>query len=330
MSAWTGSTSDRVVACPPSVALPAVFEPAGADANAGNSGHKLLECAVNDPSARAAALEATGIDVVACLPAGKHRTEVAFAYNPLTDTARVIETSGHRGYSVEPHEIPMTLDVVTEEPDDKWTVTDWKLGSQYVGADSWQLTLAALAVSRAAGDVDVTVRIVQKGDSGPAIRERHLDALDLAAAAADVRRTWERVTEARALVASGRVPDVHRGDHCQYCPAWRSCPATTALARSVLDLSVPDVAAMVASLSPADAGALYERLKAGEKFLAAVKDALSTYAGNEPLALPDGRRVELVTVQAERAEMAPTGQKIPYSYTKLQVRGKAAKKEAAE
>lgn len=335
MSDWTGSTSDRVFACPPSVALPAVFEPGGADARAGTDGHAALETYIATGTGLEAAVAALGTDPRYVLPEGIHRTERAYAYSPVRDEAREIVTDGHRGYvDIREDEIPMTLDVVTRgglHVGASATVTDWKLGNSPVYPDSWQLTLAALAVSRAHGLDEVTVQIVQKQPSGPpAVRSRTLDTIDLAVAADAVRRTWERVTEARALVASGRVPDVRRGDHCTYCPAWRSCPATVALARGVLDLQVADVASVVAALAPAEAGHLYERMKAGEKFLDEIKKALSEYAGREPLPLADGRRVELVTVAAERAEMAPTGNKIPYTYTKLQVRGKAARKEAAE
>jgi len=291
---------DRAAQCPASVALPGVHETSDYAAD-GNDAHSKIESVLRGKKTWQAA--GLAFDPHACLPKGDHHVEVPYAYDPIGDYARVLViTDGHRSYDsasvpVRDTEIPMTLDVVTRG-DDGWTITDWKTGFLGKTVDTLQLTIAALSVARAHRAESVTVQIAHVlGDGRCSIAPRTLDALDLDAAADAVRRIQERAVEARALVASGRVPETFPSeDGCRYCPALAFCPAHISMARSVLATTwdPATVTSAIEAMTIEEAGALWLKLKSGEKMLEAIGKSLRARAEAEPLSLPDGRVLKMV------------------------------------
>jgi len=321
----TGSTMDRVSYCAASAALPAVYAPSSPEAVAGTEAHEVMEHAT---AGSEQAVDELGWDPRAVLPAGRHETEAAYWYNPVTDTGGRLLAKG-RDYARAPEgAIPMRLDVVTFGDDGHITITDWKTGERFISPETLQLTVAALAVARAHGVDVVTVQIAQ-GTIGvpPKVRPRTLDVFDLDAAADQMRRIWERIVEARALVMSGRMPDVYPSeDACRYCPCWSSCPAHVAMARAVLapTWDPANVAAIVDAMTPEEAGGLWLRLKSGEALLEAIGKALRAYAERSPLPLPDGKELAMVSQTQTRPVMAPTGETKQVTFLKAIQRKRSA------
>lgn len=318
MSRLTASGADRADACPASFALPAVFAEAGKHADDGTDLHARLERAIvgHELDARGDCRERRDwrelglpFDPFAALPIGRHESETAWAYDPISDTGRALTNGAHRDYSAtEPHEVPMTIDVITTDDAGQVTITDWKTGHRGASVQTLQLVVNALAVARARGLDSVTVAIAHVQGDRVHVTSRTLDAIDLAAAAAQVRGIVERINDARAIVASGRVPDVYPSeDACRYCPCMASCPAHVALARSVLGQTwePATVATAIEAMSPSEAGELWYRFKAGEDLLEQIGKSLRARCEREALPLPDGRVLRMVAQTQVRPVMVP-------------------------
>lgn len=334
---WTGSATDRVFACASSAALPAVHETQGGkDADEGHAVHAFIYIGISKGHQPALAwverfhpallARCQQIDLAPAFALGRPvAAEVAYAYDIATDTARIVGTNLGRAYGeLGPTEIPTTTDIELEASDGMRIVLDAKSGWKQVRAEeSKQIRLHGLAMARARGLDGVRVGILQIDDEGrvkPALVD--LDDLDLGAFSHDMRRAWERVESARALVARGGVPDVTTGDHCGFCPAFAACPARVALARSVLGLQRDQVAAQIQAMAPDEAGALWERYKAGEELVELIGEQLRAYAEREPLQLPDGRTIEMVPQTQVRAITAPTGETKTITFLVARARGK--------
>ncbi len=337
MSTWTGSATDRVFACPASLALPAVFEQGGRDATDGHTVHGFLYrgLTLGRPTALAwlraeepelvPRCEAISLDSVFRL-GDTFAAEVAYAYDVATDTARIIGTNLGRRYGrLGATEIPTTTDIELRAPVGVVVILDAKSGWRQVSArDSMQIRMHALAVSRARGLDRVRVGILQIDDEGTATAEvLELDDMELDAFSFEVRQAWGRVEAARAELAAGRVPDVATGDHCRYCPAWASCPSRVALARSTLSLEAATVKGQIEAMTPDEAGDLWLRYKVGEELLEVIGVQLRAYAERAPLQLADGRTVEMVPQRQVRSVMVPSpdGATKVVEFLKATVRG---------
>jgi hypothetical protein len=162
----SASSMDRADRCPPSHWLP-LDRITSPYAISGNGVHDFIVCffavylldkAAGVAPARKAALEK--VPKVAphrglcealpleALPEGG-KLELAFAYNPQTDTARVLGVNigrAYREHGALPHEICGTADCVGKVGD-VLHIYDWKSGWLPVGA--WQLRFLALVAARA-------------------------------------------------------------------------------------------------------------------------------------------------------------------------------------
>lgn len=160
------------------------------------------------------------------------RTETAFAYNVMADTARELPTTiTRRDYaSCSDEEIPTTLDAWWVETEEDGTRTacvgDWETGwSRYKGRvrDSMTMALGALCVSRVYGCEQARVMIWRVTDDG------------IRTDSAMIGEGHEWSLDARAFqIASlhfdmggndDEPPPPQPGSHCaeQFCPALSTC-----------------------------------------------------------------------------------------------------------
>ena len=156
-------------------------------------------------------------------------SEVAIAWNPQADTARVLAVGQARDYSrAMPGEFCGTIDlVVIDEPNKAVTIYDWKTAPPGVTPKDAtdQLVANAIAVSRAFAarcpDFDIAYAAVTVREDGAHWAEPvELSVFDLEAAAADLR-------DLLATPYADAQPQP--GPHCKerYCKARGTCPATT-------------------------------------------------------------------------------------------------------
>lgn len=292
----TGSGLDRAAHCPPAFALPGVRHDS-ADAARGRGVHAYLEqlvagaprdealATVTDPAVRSIC---EGIDPDQVC-AGE--AEVSYAYNVRTGRARRTDTPG-RMYETGDDEIPGTMDRVHREPSGRPVVTDWKNTSYSVDIEAArpQVEFYALCAARECGHPSAGCAVGVITEDGAIAWERwHLDEDALLLVAARVRRTWDKVQQARAEKLEYErstglvwVPDVARGAWCRYCPAQVYCPAV----RAAVSLG----AAMPEQITPEAAAEGFLRaqtLALAEKELRAAVGLF--HDDNGPIPLPDGR-----------------------------------------
>lgn len=282
----TGSALDRIEQCPASEVLPHIIEPSSSDAQRGNIIHDYLQAVAEhgaeealarvDPEHRAMC---AAIDLDQ-LPARDVAAEVAFAWVPETGEAVELGRGLGRDYSKAPEgAICGTADAVALIGDDAVYVGDYKTGHRPPRVeDLLAIRFYALCAARVYGRDRAIVEVLRIAEDGTTWPDRlELDALDLA-------EVEERIRRALDAVAASDGKTVHPGDHCRYCPAYRTCPATLAVAR---ELSVSD--AHLPELTPETAPAAFARVKEIEKVLAVVKKELSEYAKLHPFATPAGK-----------------------------------------
>lgn len=303
----TGSGAERFLQCRASSVLPRVWSASTAGATRGQETHGHLERVSNgmapadsldavDPKYRGAVeavdLDALGGDLALA-------AEVALAYSPETDTARVIGQSLERDYStVRDDEIPMTLDIVgVRHAESLGIVRDWKSGWQRLAPTkrNAQMFGGSLAVARAF-DVDVVdAQLVYLRDGTSIRRDRHrFEPAELAVVAAEIAQAWTRALADRERFAHGEHIEPTEGSWCSYCPSRWHCPAKIALMRAVVDpdgLEIPKGTA-----SPVVAAEALVRIQRAKKLLKDAETAIYAAAAEEPLLLevqPDGTEVWL-------------------------------------
>lgn len=232
---------------------------------------------------------------------GEWRAEQAFAYDPLTDTGRVLGAVRGRAYPApeSPTEIVGTVDaLIVDERASAALVVDWKTGDDRsrMTADAGanlQLRGYALMVSRALGVDSVDVAVVRIGSQGVTVTRHAYDAFDLGPAAEELRQLLASVPTAQP------VP----GLHCRRCRAVAECPATVNAADTIAPRS-PDPVPL--EVTADNAGALLVRLRAVQAACDQVEAALKLFAdANGGVDLGDGRRWRRVTT--ERASIRLDG-----------------------
>ena len=259
----TGSGIERTVACRASAVLPRVWRASTSYAARGTEVHAYLERISNGmPAADSLVLVAEehraaceAIDLPPLAEDLALSAEVALAYNPVANTARVLGQSLERDYrSIEPDEIPLTIDVAGLAGD-TGIVRDYKTGWSKLARTrgNWQMRGAAIAIARAFDRDQVDAQLIYLREGKVAWRDRAgFDAFELAGIAAELRITHERVIADRALAAAGGYVEPTQGPWCRYCPSWSSCPAQAALVRWALtgegDQRPIDVRDLVAAL----------------------------------------------------------------------------------
>lgn len=296
----SGSSLDRTVLCPPSAALPQIFDGNESDDDAksrGSAVHKFLD-----------RVATSGREVALAEVDAKHRercesintakladrlslsTEVAIAYNWRDDTARILKPAAPRVYEIDTDsEVPATGDVVAYDP---------KAGRVYVGdykgprawlpkpQNSMQLGVEAVALARIYGADEATLEYIRILDNGEPIRfDATLDVFGIEAAAGRIRETMELVESTRSELDSGRVPNVTEGPWCRYCPAKMHCPAKTAGMRAVL--AGENKISLREPITPENASQFYAMIRKAKDLLAQADAAAYAYAKLTPIHVRD-------------------------------------------
>lgn len=288
MTIATGSSTDRAVHCRASCVLPRAWAESTDYAEAGTAKHDHFQRVADGMAAEESLAkvpeahreECAAIDLADLAGEMRLTPEIAFAYNPVTDTARVIGKGIARDYStVTDDELPMTLDLAGLAGD-VGIVGDYKTGWRALppAADNWQMRGGALAVSRAFGVDEVDARLIYVRDGRVARRDRAtFGALDLLGFAAELGAVWKRAQADRVAYAAGAHVEPTEGPWCRYCPSAWSCPARTGLIKSALagELSGPVRAMDVPRLLP--------RVTDAIKALGAVKAQIMAMAASEPI-----------------------------------------------
>lgn len=169
--------------------------------------------------------------------------EMTIAYNPVTDTARVLGSGLDRQYEeagLEEDEIPVTMDVIGLDRKDgpvRGVVVDYKTGWGRIAPThkNWQMKGGALALARAFDLDEVVAQLIYLREGKAARRDRAVfSAADLAAIAGEARMRHALAMSDRALyVQSNITPDAVRGSWCKYCPSFFSCPGQIGLMKAM-------------------------------------------------------------------------------------------------
>lgn len=187
-------------------------------------------------------------------------------------------------------------------------VADHKTGRTQVYPESAQL--AAYAIAAADGETAEKVETVigqldvsdDLQEATWIIRRKTYEVMDLGAERARVRLIVRNVEDARAKHARGEVLDVREGDHCDYCPAWQSCPAKVGAIATVASLAGLAAPQVVIPVTAENAGAVWLAIDAMEAVLRTAREKVKELAKAGPVALPDGR--ELWCEESERETVA--------------------------
>lgn len=288
----SASQLKRAEACPASEALPQTGETNEWSA-AGTRLHTFLE-RVAQVGRDVALAEAPEEDKerfalidLGPLPVGcGSQQEVAFAYDPATGTARVIQLDSARGYAglLRPGELPGTADVVAVGPTSVM-VGDYKSdhGHDETAPSperNFQLQFLGLAAARAFGRDAVVMELYRVSDDGSVRVERAgLDAFQLEDVAARIAKLVTRVAAAQV---KGAQLQTMLGAHCRYCPARQSCPAQVGLIQQLAGGHWPQ------PITQENARLAFETWTAAKKGLGLFEGQLKAWAKDFPVDLGDG------------------------------------------
>lgn len=323
----TGSKLPLVMACPAAAALPQIDTPAGPPAVAGTIRHRFLELVGQgvDPVEAAAEAPAEFRQFLLAIDPDKIRrgivTEAAFAIDWRNRTARYLGANLGRNYpELGPTEIALTIDVMGVDLAARRALAeDWKTGRSRFGPPEEYPQTAAAAVAiawcwPAVVDVDVGLLYVENASGEVYPSRGSLDVFALEAFADALEAAMDAVGEARALVAAGGTPTVRPGDHCAYCPAFKACPAKTALIRQL-----PDVEPWqrdpgqrqrwlverfgVGFMTPERLGETWAQLELLDEVLSALRGEIRGYvmSGTE-IPLPNGWKISAVETTREELD----------------------------
>lgn len=292
----TGSGIERHMNCAASAVLDRVWSESSTHAARGTAIHdhlyRMAQGMLEDESLALVDLDhrdaAKTCDVTALADDLTLSPEVALAYRPADDTARLIGQGLARDYStVGLDEIPLTIDLAGRRQDHA-VVRDYKTGHRNVtrAGVNWQLIGAALAVSRTFDLDEVEAEIIYVRPGRDVYRDTaRLTGLELAGYAAELRASMARVERDRARHAAGEHVEPTEGSWCQYCPSKWACPAKVGTLRLGLD-----IAASKAPIPAGDVVKARELLRVARRQIEALERKLDD-ALSEPLLLsvePDG------------------------------------------
>lgn len=285
----TASQIQRLMACPASNALPHV-ESTSPWAKDGTELHSFL-ASVNDgedvdralgkiESERAYAI-CDSFDW-ARMPVGvQFAAEVSIAIDVATGKARELGRGMGREAAyrfLTPFEVAGTIDVVALAPG-YVAIWDYKSGFKRQQAKtSWQLRTLSVIAARLWDKPEARAALIFVPEAHVEWQSRaRFDRLDLDTFLMQLRAMHTDIAAEAGFVADGTAK-FKAGPHCDYCPAFSSCPAQMSLVRR---LTGGDLEAELRSyhpLTPASAGVAWRQIKAAEMWLKKAKTAVLLYA----------------------------------------------------
>lgn len=304
----TGSKLPLQMICPASAVLPWIDEPPGESALHGSTTHAFLQDCATDgrdvalerapeearPFLKAVDLESLTIDLV---------PEATFALDWRKRSARYVGSCLNRNYPPPESdtEIYLTSDIFGVSATAA-LVEDYKTGRTRYGRPSKfaQVLAGAAAACLVHKKESALVGLVYIDDDGEVFRSREpVDMWDLESFLDELEIVMTTIAKMRADYERGVVPDVKPGDHCvgMYCPAFRACPATSALVRNmpahVAEIQRPGY------LAPERLAVTWHDVQRALKVLGDIEQEIRRLSFREPIDLGDGswlapreRRVE--------------------------------------
>lgn len=299
----TGSGLERASRCAASCVLPRAGH-TGEAAIKGNDNHEKVELGL------AVGGDLTGQpEVVQKAMAGAVAVdvEVAYAIDVEKETARVIGRRMGRNYGpLSPSEIALTVDAVIDG--EGVTVWDWKSRKRVTPAKhNLQVRAGCVAVMKTRGlsEVGGAIGYLADGEDDAA----WFDSFDAATFFADMRSMLNRIGAARALVATGGVPEVASGPWCDYCPSMAYCPAKTRLAMSILG-ELDTVRGQIAFMSVEQVSKAYDKAKEIETLLETVMQSIRDRISQEYIPRPNGKRLALVECERKGFDTSAAKKKL--------------------
>jgi hypothetical protein len=304
----TASGIDRADHCPPSQWLPGASTES-VYASLGQGVHDFIvrwrEYLGKDRDAALAEIDEDAPHRALCealpleaIPEGG-KLEVAFAYDPETDTARILGYNigrAYREHGALPHEVCGTADLMGTA-DGVLVIIDWKSGFGIV--PKWQLRFLALAGCRALGLTRAKVCNWFLRENGTIIEDQdsvdEFDAFDLDQIAEELRGVLARLRAAHA--AAGPEPSLRGGSWCQYCECKPHCALQTGLAKRSLGMKLAE------PMTPERAMQAWLMFEMLEDLAAAGKAGLREYARQHPF--PDGQGNVIKQVERESTKLIP-------------------------
>lgn len=311
VSRESASQLDRIAHCAASAVLPGAFGVSGFGAVRGTDLHAFIYAYRKQGRDRALAAApaelrdfcaAIDVDALDQYLTPSAVGEAAFVYNALSGKTRYLGENIDRRYGeLVAGDIPFSPDFYDEQ-DDEVVDLDVKTGRVETPhpRDGWQYRVGAVALASRAGVSNARlVRAVIDDEARWRFDEYDANVLDLDAWADDLRAISGRLEAARAVVASGRMPDVYpSASGCQYCPCQKSCPATTGLVRN-MPTELQTLSDSMRSMTDEQLGAgwpLYQRMKV---LLEAIGEEYTSILRETSLPLPSGKMLVLGETRRE-------------------------------
>jgi hypothetical protein len=308
---YSSSILDRVEKCPASIVLPQVREPGGSNAEFGTVVHQYLEdCLRHGEEKALSSVPTEHKEFCRAIPLEQmplgpgNRPEVSFVYDPAADEARELPAGYDRdAYSEQQDLIYGTADVIRVSGGEGF-VADYKTGK----GNKLQLRFLALCLSRTYMLKKVSVATIYIKRDAVYTEIEELDAYELDKTRDRIRAMQAAVSYAAGEAVAGNI-SVNAGEHCKYCPAFRGCPAQTALVSMLA--GIEESAANFQVLNPDHAGKSWMRVKQIKYALGKIEDALTRYAYVENgFPLPGGGKLCIAEREVEQVEDAITAMQV--------------------
>lgn len=275
----SASNLERIRECPKSARLPQV-QSSSDDAQRGTAVHAYLANVISGREPlEGVAYEyhdvCLAIDLDRVPDVGSYIAEMAFAFNVDTQTARGL-TATDRRYDIGANEVPGTCDAVGLT-DQSVVIIDWKgrWSKATKASENLQLGFYALCAAKVFNKGSAIVSIARVGEDGPRFDVATLDAFDLCDIEEKVIETFKRSKTSETL---------REGEHCRYCPAFDSCPAKHALARSVTSGRLEaHVEVALDTMDDAARAEVWHKIKAGETLLERLKAKVRESIARKPI-----------------------------------------------
>lgn len=301
----TLSRADRWAEDPASAALPQVDDATSSDAaDNGHIVHRFAERAPEIGSDAALAeipadaddarRACEGIDV-ARLPSGPGTMrELVVSWDMRQRVSAVHRDRADRAYGSSEDVLCGTLDVARLDGETlhAWEYKSGPASDRVPNARvNRQVRWGASILADALGATRAVVHVVRIGASGwiDDGDQDELDALDLLYCLDEIDRTWRASQRAADVLAAGGTPDVRAGAWCSRCPAYRACPAKSALMRAAVSTpqAVLDKAQALLS-DESTAPRAYEAWRALADLAGKLGQEIHAHASRQPIALGNG------------------------------------------